>query len=132
MRFGLLASLLAFFLALGVAGTAFAGPGLGDSDGDGWDDVFDNCTNDANASQLDVDADGCGNLCDADYNQDAAVDGSDFFDFRGGFLGTASGITDHTGDGTTDGADFFVFRGQFLAGVPGPSLNSFRDLTACP
>ena len=132
MRLSLLVSLLVSLLSIGVATTAFAGPGLGDSDGDGWDDVFDNCTNDSNASQLDVDADGCGNLCDGDYDQNAIVNGADFLDFRGGFLASASGVTDHTGDGVTDGSDFLVFRGQFLAGVPGPSLNSVRDLTACP
>ena len=132
MRFGLLTSLLAFFLALGLAGTAFAGPGIGDSDGDGWDDVFDNCKDAANASQLDVDGDGCGNLCDGDFSQDGAVDGTDFLTFRGGFLTGASGVTDHDGNLATDGGDFLTFRGQFLVGVPGPSLNAFRDLTACP
>jgi hypothetical protein len=132
MRFGLLTSLLAFFLALGLAGTAFAGPGLGDTDSDGWDDVFDNCQTVPNASQLDVDGDGCGNICDGDFNNDGVVDGPDFLDFRGGFLTGASGVTDHDGNGVTEGADFILFRGQFLVGVPGPSLNAFRDQTACP
>jgi hypothetical protein len=115
-----------------VAEIAFAGPGLGDTDLDGWDDVFDNCRDAANASQLDVDGDGCGNQCDGDFSQNGTVDGTDFLTFRGGFLTAASGVTDHDGSLTTDGSDFLTFRGQFLVGVPGPSLNAFRDQTACP
>ena len=132
MRISLLVSLLVSLLSIGVATTAFAGPGLGDTDGDGWDDVFDNCMTSSNASQLDVDGDGCGNICDGDYDNDADVDGGDFLTFRGGFIANASGVTDHDGDGDTDGTDFLTFRGQFIQSVPGPSLNAFRDLTACP
>ncbi len=132
MRFGLFTSLLAFFLTLGLAGAAFAGPGLGDSDGDGWDDVFDNCLSKSNVSQLDVDGDGCGNFCDGDYNQGSDVNGVDFITFRGGFISGASGVTDHDGNGVTNGLDFIVFRGQFIQGAPGPSSNAFRDQSACP
>ena len=134
MRFGLLASLLAFFLALGVAGTAYAGPGLGDSDGDGLDDFFDNCRDVALAppDNKDSDGDGCGNICDGDFDQDGIVNGADFIIFRGGFIAGASGITDMTGDHITNGADFIQFRGNFIQGTPGPSENTFRDPVACP
>jgi len=132
MRISLLVSMLVSLLTMGVATVALAGPGLGDTDGDGWDDVFDNCTNVMNASQLDVDGDGCGNICDGDFDQNAVVDGTDFITFRGGFTGAASGVTDHNGDGVTDGSDFIIFRGQFVIGAPGPSLNSFRNVAACP
>ena len=124
-------------LSIGVATIAFAFPSFGevvceDADGDGWDDCFDNCLVVANASQLDVDNDGCGNACDGDFSQDGSVNASDFLTFRGGFLTNASGVTDHNGNGVTDGVDFLTFRGQFQQGTPGPSLNAFRDLTACP
>ena len=132
MRFGLLASLLAFFLALGVAGTAYAGPGLGDSDNDGVDDFFDNCRDRENASQVDSDYDGCGNLCDGDFDQSGNTNGADFIKFRAGFQAAASGVTDMTADGITNGADFIEFRANFIAGVPGPSDNTFKDPLACP
>ena len=132
MRLSLLVSLLVSMLSIGVATIAFAGPGLGDSDGDGFDDVFDNCKDAPNVSQLDVDGDGCGNLCDGDFDQDGVVSGGDFLTFRGGILVGASGVTNHTGGGVTNGADFLVFRGQILQGTPGPSLNAFRDQAACP
>ena len=132
MRSGLLASLFAFMLAMGVAGTAFAGAGLGDTDGDDVDDYFDVCRDVADSPQLDTDGDGCGNICDGDYDNDGDVDGGDFLTFRGGFFASASGDTDHDGDGDTDGADFLKFRGQFFQAVPGPSVAHHRDTTACP
>ena len=131
MRFGLLASLLAFFLALGVAGTAFAGPGLGDSDSDGVDDFFDVCKDDP-LSQLDTDGDGCGNACDGDFNQSGVTNSADFSLFRSGFLASASGITDMNGNGTTNSVDFSLFRAQITQGTPGPSLNTFRTSPGCP
>jgi len=132
MRFDLLASLLAFFLALGITGTATAGPGLGDTDGDGVDDFFDNCLTDVNGAQVDADYDGCGNYCDGDFDQSGTTGGSDFIIFRGGFLASASGVTDMDGSGSTGGSDFILFRGNFLRGSPGPSSNTFKDPVACP
>jgi hypothetical protein len=132
MRLGLITSLLASFLALGVAGMATAGPGVGDLDGDTIDDFFDNCTTDSNPGQVDSDYDGCGNHCDGDFDQDAVTNGADFFVFRSGFIAAASGVTDMTGDGLTNGADFFLFRSQFIQGVPGPSSNTFKDASVCP
>ena len=38
------------------------------SDGDGLLDPFDNCSRADNADQLDTDADGIGNACDADFD----------------------------------------------------------------
>jgi len=77
-------------------------------------------------------AHGCGNICDGDFDQDGVVNGNDFLFVRGGFYNAASCVTDHNGDGITNGSDFLILRGQFLARVPGPSLNVFRNVAACP
>ena len=132
MRFSLLASLLALFLTLSVAGMAIAGPGLGDSDSDGIDDFFDNCLAADNPDQTDSDGDGCGNKCDGDFDQNALSNGADFIVFRAGFIAGASGVTDMNGDGTTNGADFIDFRAQFIQGTPGTSTNHFKDPVLCP
>ena len=110
MRFGLLASLLAFFLALGVAGTAYAGSALGDTDNDGVDDFFDNCTVDSNVSQEDSDSDGCGNRCDGDFNQSANTNGADFNLFRAGFLDGGPGAIDMNSSGNPSVLSWSVYR----------------------
>ena len=132
MRFGLLASLLAFFLALGIAGVASAGAGLGDSDSDGVDDFFDNCRVVSNVAQYDADFDGCGNACDGDYDQNAVVDGLDFAIFKDAFKAGTGDVEDHDGNGVVGGLDFAIFKDQFIQKFPGVSLNTFRDTTVCP
>ena len=74
--------------------------GLGvDVDGDGWGAKSDNCTLVFNPSQTDSDYDGCGNACDADFNQDGVVSVGDFSALAGmlngppGPSGTVSGTT---------------------------------------
>jgi hypothetical protein len=132
MKLGLFASMLALALAVGIPSASFAGPNLGDSDGDGIDDLFDNCTDIPNAVQIDVDGDGCGNPCDADYTQDGLIGGPDFLIFRADFGTSAPGlVTDHNGDDIVGGPDFLTFRAGF-GGTPGPSLRPTRDLVACP
>ncbi|MCH9030954.1 MAG: M6 family metalloprotease domain-containing protein [candidate division Zixibacteria bacterium] len=51
-------------------------PGLasGDSDGDGINDVLDNCVNDPNEAQADSDGDGVGDVCDACPGSDDSID----------------------------------------------------------
>ena len=44
-----------------------------DSDLDGVEDEFDNCSDVVNYGQDDTDGDDCGNSCDADYNDDGVV-----------------------------------------------------------
>lgn len=66
------ATFLILFLALPVSAQD------GDTDGDGIIDIFDNCVAVANPSQVDADSDGCGNVCDADYDQNGGVGASDF------------------------------------------------------
>ncbi len=61
-----------------------------DIDKDG-DDVFsrsDNCLNASNTNQVDTDADGYGNACDADFNNDCTVNVQDLGLLRAGFFGS--------------------------------------------
>ena len=132
MRFGLLASLLAFFLAFGIAGVASAGAGLGDSDTDGVDNFFDNCRNLSNSAQYDADFDGCGNMCDGDFDQNGVVGGLDFAIFKSAFIAGTGDVEDMDGNGVVGGLDFALFKSQFVQGFPGVSLNTFRDTTVCP
>lgn len=70
-----------------------------DSDGDGVADGSDNCASVANPDQLDSDADGRGNVCDADDDNDGVADGDDAFP-----LDPAESV-DTDGDGVGDNAD---------------------------
>ncbi|MEZ4289314.1 MAG: FG-GAP-like repeat-containing protein [Myxococcota bacterium] len=95
-----------------------------DIDADGVLDPFDNCLTEPNEAgqtggQLDTDADGFGNRCDADFDQSGRVDGADFGFFVSSF-NQANALTDLDGSGSTDGADFGRFISLFN-GVPGPS-----------
>jgi hypothetical protein len=90
-----------------------------DSDADGIVDNLDNCINVASPAQLDTEADGFGNICDADLNGDLTVDLSDFSLFRIVFA-TADPDADFNGDGTVDLTDFSLFRVMF-GSPPGPS-----------
>ncbi len=49
-----------------------------DFDGDGVEDHLDNCSDVVNVDQDDSDGDFCGNLCDADYDDDGRVGFPDF------------------------------------------------------
>lgn len=74
---------LTFGFAL-VAGAAYAGPlpGGADTDSDGVEDAFDNCTAVSNTSQADADHNGCGDACSppitCDGDANANVGPSDF------------------------------------------------------
>jgi hypothetical protein len=59
-----------------------------DVDYDGVQDALDNCSIAVNTAQDDTDADGYGNICDADYDNSGIVGFPDFGQFVGAFAGT--------------------------------------------
>jgi hypothetical protein len=105
-----------------------------DFDGDGIADNLDNCSVAQNPDQVDTDADDCGNLCDADYNQNGRVDTGDFGFFLRECFGQNNQLCQHTPpiNSTTlvSIADFGFFLQNF-GGVPGPS-GLTAGTTACP
>ena len=103
-----------------------------DPDGDGIDSPFDNCSLRANPAQDDTDADGCGNLCDADYDQSGTVSIADFGRFALCF-GTPDEICQHAepiGGRLVGIGDFGFFVNSF-ATAPGPS-GTTSGTKACP
>jgi len=141
MKISLMALVAAFCLVVGLPLAAMAGPTPGsgldaDNQGstpDGVEDAFDNCIDDgppapvgdnttiyeANPNQRDCDHDGCGNRCDADYNQDGAHTPLDFAIFANGYFGTECNL-DFDGDGVVGPLDFAFFADNYF-GRPGPS-----------
>ena len=85
-----------------------------DGDGDGIANNVDNCLDDANADQLDTDADGNGNVCDLDDDGDGVADSSDAFPLDETETidtdsdGTGNNAdTDDDGDGVSDSLDAY-------------------------
>ena len=90
-----------------------------DTDGDGVPDSADNCTLEANASQLDTNGDGYGNACDPDLDNNGVVNFLDSSVFSGLF-GAGTGDGDFNGDGNTNFLDYAIFP-DYFGGPPGPS-----------
>ncbi len=103
-----------------------------DRDGDGIPDARDNCSALANPGQRDSDADGYGNLCDADVNGDGRVTTSWGESFPRGARGDIEWIAltasngpydpnyDLDGDGSVDARDVSIAQ-LSLFRAPGPS-----------
>lgn len=91
-----------------------------DSDNDQLVDTVDNCIEAANLDQRDTDADGFGNRCDADFNQDCIVNFLDLGQLRLDFFLNGDLDTDLDGDGQVNVGDLGLLRTLFFA-PPGPS-----------
>ena len=132
MRLTVFAATLAFLLW----GTpAFAGTAP-DGDGDGVGDAIDNCSDVVNADQDDSDGDDCGNLCDADYDQNGTPALADFglFSMNFGCSTVACEVYQHTepiGGGSAVGLPDFGFFSANFGVTPGPS-GTTGGTTACP
>lgn len=100
----------------------FAAP---DSDADTVRDFMDNCTFDPNATQLDSNGDGYGNLCDPDLDDSGAINFADYALLTSAFLSSPQSPNwnpdaDLTGDGLVNFVDIALFQFFFLQ-PPGPS-----------
>ncbi|MFK7885934.1 MAG: hypothetical protein AB8G16_03635 [Gammaproteobacteria bacterium] len=109
-----------------VSQSGVFGSGAADADGDDIDDTSDNCTLIPNTAQRDTDADGYGNLCDADFDNNCVVNAIDLGYFRTQFFGNDPDA-DLNGDGVVNTIDLGIFRTLFF-GAPGPS----GQTSACP
>ncbi|NNF16136.1 MAG: DUF1800 family protein [Gammaproteobacteria bacterium] len=108
-----------------------------DSDSDGVANTLDNCTAFFNPDQRDTNADGYGNVCDLDFDNDLVVNFLDLnimaerFSQSAPYADALGDDVDINGDGHINFLDVFYFNGAFL-GSPGPSAvnNAFDAATA--
>lgn len=91
----LAACLLALLLAPAMSVHAVGN----DKDGDGFANNDDNCPNEANADQLDTEADGKGDVCDTDDDNDVVLDEDELLN------GSDPLLADTDGDGLSDSVD---------------------------
>jgi hypothetical protein len=91
-----------------------------DTDGDGFADAADNCTEQANAGQQDTDGDGIGNACDGDFNGDCTVNFIDLGEMKSEFFHAGALEEDLNGDGVVNFVDLGLLKAGFF-GRPGPS-----------
>ncbi len=104
-----------------------------DFDLDGVADEFDNCSEAVNSAQDDTDGDDCGNLCDADYNDDGVVGHPDVFRYAPTFgtLGNEEQCHAEPIPGCIVGYPDFGFLIWAFGKPPGPS-GTTAGTVACP
>ncbi|MEL7450212.1 MAG: VWA domain-containing protein [Pseudomonadota bacterium] len=90
-----------------------------DADSDGVADGDDNCTLVANPDQRDTNADGFGNLCDADLNNDNAINFTDLGIFKS-VIFTDDEDADFDGDGAVNFSDLGLLKSMMFS-PPGPA-----------
>jgi hypothetical protein len=138
MKMTLFASMFAVLLWVGAPNASFAGSLLGNSDTDTLDDIMDNCRDVSNGTQTDTDLDGCGNACDADYDNNGVVGGTDFNRLRACFGKASSFISaqgpcapvDSDDNLIIGGTDFNTLR-QGFGKRAGISLSPLRKPDLC-
>ncbi len=91
-----------------------------DTDEDGVADSQDNCSAVANPDQRDTDADGFGNLCDPDLDNNNTVNFDDLSILKAVFFQTGDLDADFDGDMTVNFNDLSIMK-AFFFGEPGPS-----------
>ena len=91
--------------ALLLSSAAYAG----DFDGDGVSDELDNCPAVANADQWDSDADGLGNGCDVDFDNDGVVSQEDATALKNAMSAEYAEEFDLDADGAVGTSDWGVF-----------------------
>jgi hypothetical protein len=140
MKVKLMALLAGFCLVVGLPLAAMAGPtpGGADGDSDGVEDAFDNCTVKVNATQKDVDHDGCGDICDGDFDQNGSAGVTDYGVLLNAFGKTTGQVgynasADMDCNGAVGLTDYGAFLNEFgtTAGASGIT-NAGRSLVACP
>ncbi len=88
-----------------------------DFDTDGVPDAVDNAPETPNLDQIDADQDMYGNIADADFDNNNAVNLGDYFIFRSKF-GTTDPVADMDSSGGVNLGDYFSFRGRFGQSAP--------------
>ena len=81
--------------------------------------VCDNCSVVDNLGQRDTDADGYGNMCDPDFDNNLVVGSADLAYFKSRFF-TTDPDADLNGDGVVNGGDLAILKKMFFQ-PPGPS-----------
>ena len=107
-----------------------------DADQDGVPDALDNCIEVPNGplagpnNQLDSNADGYGNICDPDLNDDGSVDFLDLGLLKAVFF-SGDADADLNGDGSVDFLDLGLMKAGFFQ-APGPSGLACAGTVPCP
>ena len=122
-----------------VARTTLACVRPPDSDQDGVPDEFDNCLLVPNGAddatgQSDLDADGYGDRCDPDHDNDGEVTVGDYATFLTCFAQPATGpcaAFDYDGNTAVEAGDFATLL-RYFGGPPGPSGLSCAGSVPCP
>ena len=104
----------------GISAAALSADIKSDKDKDGIVDVLDNCVHIANPNQIDFDADGFGNQCDGDFNNDKKITREDFSNFKRRFE-TGHPSADINENGKLDEADHSEMKRLMEQGESGPS-----------
>ena len=107
-------------LTIGGVSDTFSVTTASDVDADGIIDILDNCTQAANADQLDTDGDLYGNACDADFNNDGIVNSLDTGPFKAAFYTSGNIETDLNGDSIVNSLDLGIYK-KVITLAPGPS-----------
>ncbi len=97
---------------------------VADLDTDGVPDDLDNCSEAENPDQRDTDADGFGNRCDADLNNDGIVNFGDLAQLKAAWLSSPNDAhwnpnADLNGDDLVNFGDLVMMKATFLE-APGP------------